>query len=89
MKITTDAAASYGGAVASLTAGLTLQDIGVWIGIITALVTCFAHIYFSARRADLEERVANARIAEAQSHTAQGGAADSAEPSEASGGGNG
>lgn len=76
MRITPDAVASYGGAVASLTAGLTLQDYGVLAGIITALVTCCAHIYFSARRAQLEERVANARIAEAQSHTAPGSEPD-------------
>lgn len=70
MKIAPDGVASYGGAAASMAAGLTLQDYGVLIGIFTALVTCCAHIYFSARRSQLEERVANARIAEAQSHTA-------------------
>lgn len=71
MKITTDGAASYGGAAVSLFAGMTLQDVGVVVGIVTAIVTCAAHLYFSWRRAELDERVANARINEYNSHTAK------------------
>jgi hypothetical protein len=89
MRITPDGVASYGGAAASMAAGLTLQDYGVLVGIFTALVTCCAHIYFSSRRAELEDRVASARIAEMQSHTSQGSSVGSAEAPEPDGGDNG
>jgi hypothetical protein len=70
MRITPDLAASYGGAVASVAAGCTLQDYGVVVGIITAVATCASHIYFASKRADMDEKVAAAKIAEIRSHTA-------------------
>lgn len=69
MKLTPDGIISYGGAFASVASGLTLQDYGVIVGIITALATCATHIYVSTKRVRLESDVANARIAEAKSHT--------------------
>jgi hypothetical protein len=72
MKISPDiatSAASFGGAALSVAAGLTLQDYGILLGMATALITCANHIYYSSKRAALEEAVAKARIAEAMSHT--------------------
>ncbi|MCO4879057.1 HP1 family phage holin [Paraburkholderia caribensis] len=68
MRLTPEAAASYAGAAASVSAGFTLQDYGVIVGIFTALVTCVAHIYFSSKRIALDEKLADAKIAELQSH---------------------
>ncbi|WP_410864391.1 HP1 family phage holin [Paraburkholderia sp. SIMBA_027] len=71
MKITSDAAASYGGAAVSLAAGWSLSDYASIVGIMTAVVTCLAHLYFSWKRSRDYERVADARVAEAKSHTAR------------------
>ncbi|BDC37920.1 HP1 family phage holin [Paraburkholderia terrae] len=70
MRLTPDAAASYTGAAASVAAGLTLQDFGVIVGILTAVATCIAHIYFASKRSSIDEKLANAKIAEIQSHSA-------------------
>ncbi|MFM0010950.1 holin [Paraburkholderia sediminicola] len=72
MRITPEAAASYTASVASVAAGLTLQDWGVLVGIFTALATSATHIYFASRRDKMDEELAKARIAEIQSHTAKG-----------------
>jgi hypothetical protein len=72
MRITPEAAASYVASAASVAAGITLQDWGILVGIVTAIASCVAHIYFASRRDKLDAEIVKARIAEIQSHTAKG-----------------
>ncbi|WP_207671174.1 phage holin [Burkholderia sp. USMB20] len=62
---------SYTGAFASFCASITLEKVGVMVGIATALVTCGVNWYFKWRRAKSDEAVAAARIREAQAHTGE------------------
>lgn len=65
-------AASYGGAAVSVTSGLTLTEWGVIAGIVTAIVTLLANLFYQWRkdrrehelyRLELEMRRADARYA--------------------------
>jgi len=53
---------SYAGSVSSIGAALTFTDIGVIVGIITALLTCAANVIYMARRDRREQRESDARL---------------------------
>ena len=55
---------SYAGAAGSIGASLTLTEIGVLIGIATALLTFIVNLYFGYRKDQREERETAARLAE-------------------------
>jgi hypothetical protein len=54
--------ASLAGAVSSIGASLTLERVGVVMGIATALVTCAANVIYTARRDRREERALDAQL---------------------------
>ena len=53
---------SYAGSVSSIGAALTFTDIGVIVGIITALATCVANVIYMARKDRREERALQAQL---------------------------
>lgn len=55
---------SYAGSVSSIGAALTFTDIGVIVGIITALATCVANMIYMARKDRREERALQAQLGE-------------------------
>jgi protein-S-isoprenylcysteine O-methyltransferase Ste14 len=55
---------SYAGSVSSIGAALTFTDIGVIVGIITALATCIANVIYMARKDRREERALEAQLGE-------------------------
>jgi hypothetical protein len=67
-KYTPSEITSYAGAIGSIGASLTLTEIGVIVGIFTALLTFFVNAYFTYRRDQREQRESDARIAELKAH---------------------
>lgn len=61
-KLTGSDASSYAGSAVSIGASLTLTDIGVVVGIVTALLTFGLNAYFMYRRDQREQREADARM---------------------------
>jgi hypothetical protein len=57
-KLTGTEASSYAGAAASIGASLTLTDIGIIVGIVTALLTFGLNAYYMYRR-DKREQESN------------------------------
>jgi len=53
---------SYAGSVSSIGAALTFTNIGVIVGIITALATCIANVIYMARKDRREERALQAQL---------------------------
>ena len=53
---------SYAGSLTSIGASLTFTDIGVIVGIITALATCIANVLYMARKDRREERALDAQL---------------------------
>lgn len=56
------ATASYAGATVSVVSGLTLTDIGIIVGIVTALVTFAANMIYQYRRDKRESRLYEAEM---------------------------
>jgi hypothetical protein len=54
---------SYAGSVTAIGASMTLTNIGILIGIVTALLTCALNIYFMRRKDQREQRESDARMA--------------------------
>ena len=50
-------ATSYGGAGASIIAGLTLTDLGIVVGIVTAVLTLLFNIYYQRRKDRRQQRL--------------------------------
>lgn len=61
-KLTGTEVGSYAGAVASIGASLTLTEIGVIVGIFTALATFAVNMYFAYRRDQREQMETEARL---------------------------
>lgn len=61
-KLTGTEVTSYAGAAASIGASLTLTQIGVIVGIITALLTFGLNAYYMHRRDKREQRESDARL---------------------------
>ncbi|TCS35810.1 holin family protein (superfamily II) [Paucimonas lemoignei] len=55
-------AGSYTGAIISVVSSLTLTDIGIIIGIITALLTYAMNAFYAARKDKREQREHEARM---------------------------
>ncbi len=72
MRMGASDAVSYAGAVASLGASITLEKLGVLVGIATAAGTFILNWYYKRKSMRLDAQVAAARIKEAQSHTGAG-----------------
>ena len=62
MKLNNFEATSIAGAVTSIGASLTLERVGIIIGIVTALVTCFANLIYMKRKDQREQRAADAEL---------------------------
>jgi hypothetical protein len=62
-KITAPEVTSYAGGIASIGASLTLTELGVIVGIITALLTFTINAIFMYRRDRREERETAATLA--------------------------
>lgn len=54
---------SYAGGVLSIGAGLTLENWGVIVGIVTALLTLLLNVWYTAQKNRREERESDARLA--------------------------
>jgi protein-S-isoprenylcysteine O-methyltransferase Ste14 len=63
-KITAPEITSYAGGVASIGASLTLTEVGVIVGIVTALLTFAINAVFMYRRDRREERALEAQLGE-------------------------
>ena len=50
-------ATSYGGAGASIIAGITLTDLGIVVGIVTAVLTLLFNIYYQRRKDRRQQRL--------------------------------
>jgi len=61
-QVSAPEAGSYAGAIVAIVASLTLTQWGVIAGIITALVTCAANLFYMARKDQREERALNAQL---------------------------
>jgi len=57
---------SIAGAITSIGASLTLERVGVIVGILTALVTCAANVIYRARRDRREERALAVQLGDKQ-----------------------
>jgi protein-S-isoprenylcysteine O-methyltransferase Ste14 len=65
-KLTAPEVSSYAGGVASVAASLTLTQVGVIVGIVTALLTFVFNAVFMYRRDRREERALAAQLGELQ-----------------------
>lgn len=63
MKPTTLEVSSISGAITSITAALTLERLGVIVGIATALLTLALNVEYTRRKDRREQRESDARIA--------------------------
>jgi hypothetical protein len=68
MRISPAEAASYAGSAASIGAPLTLSDVGVLVGILTALATFGINAYFRWRDDQRKQRESDARLHEMEEH---------------------
>lgn len=55
-RFSVPAVGSYTGSVGAIGASLTLGQIGILVGIVTAIITCCANFYFNRRRDQREQR---------------------------------
>ncbi|KVD71779.1 holin [Burkholderia ubonensis] len=68
MRVSPTEAASYTGSVVSVGSSLTLTDIGVIVGIATAIMTFALNAYFMWRKDQREQRESAARMHEMEEH---------------------
>jgi hypothetical protein len=68
MRPSATEAASYAGSAVSLVSSLTLTDVGVIVGIATAIATFALNAYFMRRKDAREQRESNARLQEIENH---------------------
>lgn len=54
--------ASYAGGVTSVGASLTMTELGVMVGIVTAILTFIVNLVFTYRKDRREERESDARL---------------------------
>jgi len=64
MRISPTEAASYAGSTVAVGSSLTLTDIGIIVGIATAVLTFVLNAYFMWRKDRREERVFEVRLHE-------------------------
>ncbi|MEM5371373.1 holin [Paraburkholderia azotifigens] len=69
MRVSPTEAASYAGSVVSLGSSLTLTDVGVIVGIATAVLTFGLNAYFMWRKDSREQRESDARLHEIEGHS--------------------
>ena len=62
MKLNNFEATSLAGAVTSIGASLTLERVGVIVGIVTALVTCAINTVYMIRKDRREQRASDAQM---------------------------
>jgi hypothetical protein len=55
--------ASYAGGLVSICSAITLSEVGIIAGIVTALLTCCANLVYVRRKDRREQRESDARIA--------------------------
>ena len=60
--------ASVVAGMASIGASLSLNDVGVIVGIATALLTCLSRIVYTWRRDRREQRESDARLSDTAKH---------------------
>ncbi|MCP3721717.1 phage holin family protein [Paraburkholderia sp. CNPSo 3272] len=68
MRVSASEATSYAGSAVSLGSALTLTDIGVIVGIGTAILTFGLNAYFMWRKDQREQRESDARLHEMEEH---------------------
>ncbi|MEM5389230.1 HP1 family phage holin [Paraburkholderia phymatum] len=68
MRPSATEAASYAGSAVSLVSSLTLTDIGVLVGIATAIATFALNVFFMRRKDAREQRESDARLQDIESH---------------------
>ena len=68
MRVSPTEAASYAGSGVALTSSLTLTDIGVIVGILTAVLTFALNAFFMWRKDQREQRESAARLHELEEH---------------------
>jgi membrane protein implicated in regulation of membrane protease activity len=61
-RISGQEAASYAGALSSVVASLTLTEIGVIVGITTAVLTFLLNLFYTRRRDKREQAESEARL---------------------------
>jgi len=66
MRISPTEAASYAGSGVALGSSLTLTDIGVIVGIATAILTFALNAFFMWRKDQREQRESDARLQESE-----------------------
>lgn len=59
---------SIAGALSSIGASLTLEQAGIIVGIVTALVTCAINVLYMIRRDQREERMAATQLKAQHDH---------------------
>lgn len=70
-KLSPSELGSYAGGAVSVTASLTLTEIGVLVGIGTALLTFVLNAWYTRRKNDREQRLADLEIREREARLAQ------------------
>jgi hypothetical protein len=63
IKLSAPEVTSVAGGVASIGASLTLNQIGVIVGIVTALLTCAVNVLYMVRKDRREQRESDATLA--------------------------
>ncbi|MEX3924419.1 holin [Paraburkholderia sp. BR10936] len=72
MEISASEATAYAGSAASLGSSLTLTNVGICVGIATAILTFAANVYFMRQRRAEEREEHLARMAEIEANTKAG-----------------
>ncbi|MEM5325158.1 HP1 family phage holin [Paraburkholderia sp. JHI2823] len=68
MRVSASEATSYAGSAVSLGSALTLTDVGVIVGIATAILTFGLNAYFMWRKDQRDQRESDARLHELEEH---------------------
>ncbi|POR54571.1 holin family HP1 protein [Paraburkholderia eburnea] len=68
MRVSPTEAASYAGSGVAMASSLTLTDVGVIVGIGTAVLTFSLNAYFMWRKDQREQRESDARLHELEEH---------------------
>lgn len=68
MRVSPTEAASYTGSAVALGSSMTLTDVGVIVGIATALATFALNAFFMWRKDQREQRESDERIRETEKH---------------------
>lgn len=68
MQVSPTEAASYAGSGVALASSLTLTDVGVIVGIATAVLTFSLNAYFMWRKDLREQRESDAKLHEMEGH---------------------